>query len=123
MEKHYELLLAIQPDVAEDSRKEIIGKISGIIEEGQGKLGEVEEWGRRELAYPIQKYGEGYYYLFKIASPPEVVKEVDRVLKLNEDVIRHIVVRVKPGEAVDKEDVPEETSTSEVAGEGGSCEE
>ena len=113
--QHYETVCIIHPDTDEATVKEIISKTSGAIEATDGKDIEVDEWGRRRLAYPIQKKNEGYYVLFTFTASAKAPAEVDRALKFREDIMRYQTVkideRVKP--EVKPEEVKSETAAAE----------
>jgi small subunit ribosomal protein S6 len=94
MERHYETVYIVKPDIGEDAIKGIVGKAAKTVEDGKGTDVEVREWGRRKLAYPIQKQSEGYYFLMLYTAPPPASKELERTLRLNEDVIRYQTVRL-----------------------------
>lgn len=89
----YETLFILHPDLPEAQVRETIDRVRRLIEGMQGQLGEVQDWGMRELAYPIQKQPRGTYVLVQYAARPEVVKELERTLKLADEVLRFISVR------------------------------
>jgi small subunit ribosomal protein S6 len=88
LERHYETILIIKPDLGDEAIKGIIQKASDSLKKGGGQVNKVDEWGRRRLAYPIQKKHEGFYVLFDYSSSADASKELERILKLNEDVVR-----------------------------------
>jgi len=88
MERHYETICIVKPDVAEEVTKGIIQKSTAVIETGKGKLNKVDDWGRRKLGYAIEKKHEGYYFVMDYTSEPAVSKEIERLMKLNESVLR-----------------------------------
>jgi len=88
MERHYETICIVKPDVSEEVTKGIIQKLTAVIEEGKGKLNNIDEWGRRRLGYPIEKKQDGYYFVMDYTSVPAVSKEIERLMRLNEDVLR-----------------------------------
>ena len=87
--RDYETLGIVNPDLAPEAVQELIGKTTSIIEGGGGSIYKVDEWGRRRLAYPIQKKNDGYYFLSVFSSPVAAKNEVERILRLNEDVLRY----------------------------------
>lgn len=103
----YETVCIVRPDLGEDAIKGIIQKASSSLESAGGTVTRVDEWGRRKLAYPIQKKGEGYYFVLEYTSSPAASKEIERLFKLSEDVLRYQTVRIiaakkaeeKPAEA------------------------
>ena len=90
----YETVCIVRPDAAEDVIKGIIQKATSSLEGSGATVTKVDEWGRRRLAYPIQKKNEGFYFVLDYMSAPEASKEVDRILGLNEDVLRQQTVRI-----------------------------
>jgi len=90
----YETVCIVRPDVAEDVIKGIIQKATTSLEGSGATVTKVDEWGRRRLAYPIQKKSEGYYFVLDYMSAPAASKEIERVLQLNEDVLRQQTVRI-----------------------------
>lgn len=91
--RKYENVFIIKPEVDEAGVATIIAKFKAIIE-ANGEMESVDEWGKRRLAYEIQDYTEGYYVLFNFKAGDGVPKELDRVFRITEDVIRHMVIRV-----------------------------
>ncbi len=86
----YELLYIIDPDLSEEDTAAIVEKFKTLIEQS-GTLGEVEEWGKRKLAYLINDKPEGYYVLVKFQSAPEFPAELYRVLGITEGVMRALI--------------------------------
>src|SRR3990172_7423275 len=90
----YEKVCIVRSDVAEDVVKGIIQKATTSLEGTGATVTKVDEWGRRRLAYPIQKKSEGYYFVLDYMSAPAASKEIERILGLNEDVLRQQTVRI-----------------------------
>jgi small subunit ribosomal protein S6 len=89
----YEMVFIVQPELDEEAAGALIEKISQTITSLGGDVQELQAWGRRRLAYTIQRYREGFYYLVHMEFPAEAVRSLERSLKLMEDVIRHLIVR------------------------------
>ena len=87
----YELMFILDPTLDEEKTNATIDAVKGIIE-GEGTLGEVDVWGLKKLAYPINKKAEGFYTVMQFESAPEFPKELDRRLKINDVVMRHIII-------------------------------
>jgi small subunit ribosomal protein S6 len=87
----YETVFIVRPDVDEEGTKAIVEKFKALIA-GAGTLGEVEEWGKRKLAYPINDYTEGYYALLNFESTPDLPAELDRVYKITDGIMRSLIV-------------------------------
>jgi small subunit ribosomal protein S6 len=90
----YEVALIIRPDVEEDAQQSLIERFSELLTAPGGQVDNVETWGRRRLAYPINKVNEGYYYFIQGQFDSTVLPELERTAKLSEDIIRHMVVRM-----------------------------
>lgn len=92
--RKYELALIIRPNVEEEGQQAIVDRLSGMVTGQGGQIEKVETWGRRHLAYPIKKVNEGVYYFIQGQFPTSVLPELDRTIKLTEDILRHMVVRM-----------------------------
>lgn len=90
----YELVCIFNPNTDEEKRNQLLDKFKGIIE-ADGEIENVDEWGLRKLAYEIDKLKEGYYVLINFTTNPDTPKELDRNLKIADEVIRHMIVRVE----------------------------
>ena len=88
----YETIFIINPNVEEAGIKELIQKFSDLINNA-GKVENVEEMGKRKLAYEIKKNKEGYYVLINFEAQPELIKELERIYRITDEVIKFIVVR------------------------------
>ena len=90
----YETLFIVNPTIGDDEVKATAEKFTALIAEN-GTLGEVNEWGKRKLAYPIDDIPEGYYVLMTCECKPELPAELDRVFKITEGIMRSIIVAVE----------------------------
>ena len=88
----YETVFIINPNVEETGIKALIQKFSDLINNA-GKVENVEEMGKRKLAYEIKKNKEGYYVVINFEAQPELIKELERIYRITDDVIKFIVVR------------------------------
>ena len=93
--RNYQLVFIIHPSFDEDQADGVINDVKDLITRNDGEIAKVESWGLRKLAYPIQKQSEGRYVLMEFDLEPQKVKEMERVLKLTEPVIRHLIVRLE----------------------------
>ena len=91
----YECVFIARQDISATQVEGLVGQFSGIIEEGGGKVASSEMWGLRSLAYKIKKNRKGHYVLLNLDSPSPAVQEMERLMRLNEDVIRYLTVRVE----------------------------
>lgn len=90
--RNYETLFILQPSLDEEAIKANIEKFTGVIENGGGVVENVDEWGRRKLAYPINKVNEGYYTLINFKANTELPKELERVFRITDGVMRFMVI-------------------------------
>ncbi|WP_139906227.1 30S ribosomal protein S6 [Clostridium thermarum] len=91
--RKYETIFILHPSMDEESVKANIDKFKGVIENGGGTVDNVDFWGKRKLAYEINKINEGFYTLINFSASPELPKELDRVFRITDGVIRHIIVK------------------------------
>ena len=115
--RRYELMLVIRPDVADDKSQALVDRTTrGIVASG-GQIVKVAPWGRRRLAYPIDRHREGSYHIILFEAPSEAIVELEHTLLITEEVLRHLVTRVdRPAKAsagdgselddIDGEDLP-----------------
>jgi small subunit ribosomal protein S6 len=89
----YEILLMLDPELAEDGQNEIIARVRELVESHNGTWQGHEPWGRRKLAYEIGRRGEAYYHLLLFDADPGTLDEISRVLKITDGVMRHMAVR------------------------------
>ena len=98
--RRYELMLVIRPDVADDKSQVIVDRTTrGIVAAG-GQIVKVAPWGRRRLAYPIDRHREGSYHIILFEAPSGAIVELEHTLLITEEVLRHLVTRVdRPGKS------------------------
>ncbi|NLT94002.1 MAG: 30S ribosomal protein S6 [Clostridia bacterium] len=91
----YEVLFIVRPDLEEEQTEAVINKFTALIEKEGGEIVKVDKWGKRKFAYEIaNKWREGFYTLITFNSEPAVASEVERVMKISDEVIRQMVTRV-----------------------------
>ena len=88
---NYEVMFIIDPTLEDAKKEATVEKVQGIIA-AEGEVQKVVTWGMRKLAYPIQKKNEGYYVVIEFAASTELPKELDRRLRISDDVMRHIII-------------------------------
>ena len=91
--RKYENIFIAHPSLDEEAVKALIEEFKGVIEAGNGTVDNVDFWGKRKLAYEIKKVNEGYYTLINFTADTELPKELDRVFRITDGVLRHIIVR------------------------------
>jgi small subunit ribosomal protein S6 len=89
----YEILLMLDPDLTEERQTEIVTRIRELVERGGGNWVGHDVWGRRKLAYEIDKKTDGAYHYLTFDAPAETLDEVSRILRITDDVMRHLAVR------------------------------
>jgi small subunit ribosomal protein S6 len=92
MVRRYETLMVLHPELPEAQIRETIDRAKRLVEEAGGRMQEIQEWGMRELAYPIRKLHRGYYVLAEYDSDAAVVREFERTLKIADEVLRFVSV-------------------------------
>ena len=102
MRRDYELGFILNPEVSEEQTRAILERIERIVKNFDGQVVKVNQWGKRRLAYPIEHHRDGFYVFIDMILTPETVFELDRTLKVSEEVMRHLVTRRDP-KAVQKE--------------------
>lgn len=91
--KAYELLFFVAPTISDEDRVAVMKRIETTIAEGAGGVDNVDEWGKRKLAYEINGLTDGDYTLVNFHADPQNVAELDRVLRINDAVVRHMIVK------------------------------
>ena len=115
--RRYELMLIIRPDVPDDRSQALVDRTTRQIVTAGGQIVKVAPWGRRRLAYPIDRHREGSYHIILFEAPSEAIVELEHTLLITEEVLRHLVTRVdRPAKAlagdgselddIDGEDLP-----------------
>ncbi len=95
--RRYELMLVLKPDAPDERAAAVIDRTTRYVVASGGQIVKVAPWGRRRLAYPIERYREGSYHIVVFEAPAEAIAEMERSLQITEDVLRYLVTRaVKP---------------------------
>ena len=89
--RDYELLFVLDPSLDEEAKASLVERVKDVINAG-GEAGEADVWGDRRLAYSINKKNTGYYVVIPFKAEADLPKELDRRLRINENVMRHIIV-------------------------------
>jgi small subunit ribosomal protein S6 len=112
MKRKYELVYVVSPDATDEQLAELQTQVEGIVQRMSGQIDKTENWGRRRLAYEIGRHKEATYILMIILGSGELMKEIDRRLKVFDLVIRHLVVRVDEDQSVIDRTRAKRTETS-----------
>ncbi len=93
--RNYELVLIVNPEVVDEALDAMIDSISQLIIGKDGVISDVERWGKRKLAYPIEHFEEGSYVLIKCTLKPTVTRDIESTLRISEKVLRHLLVNIE----------------------------
>lgn len=91
--RRYELMLVLRPDAPDERIAAIVERTTRQISTDGGQIVKVAPWGRRRLAYPIERYREGSYHIIVFEAPATTIVEIERSLLITEEVLRHLVIR------------------------------
>ncbi|MCR4962682.1 MAG: 30S ribosomal protein S6 [Firmicutes bacterium] len=93
--RKYEVMYIIKPSFEDEKYAAIIDKYNALIQSNGGEVLKVEPWGKRRLAYEIDKLREGYYVLLQMMASPELPKELERNFKIADEIMRFLITRVE----------------------------
>jgi small subunit ribosomal protein S6 len=96
--RRYETIFIASPTLTDEQSDELVKQFEGIIAEQGGELLKTDKWGRKKLAYEIQKFSEGYYTLFEMNAGPTLVAELERRFRNHDSVIKYLSVRMDEAE-------------------------
>jgi len=96
MARDYELGIVVNPDVGDEQARAIVERITQVIAAHEGQVVRVNAVGRRRLAYPIDRHRDGLYFYFDLIVEPQSIAEIERSLRVNEDIIRHLMLLRDP---------------------------
>jgi small subunit ribosomal protein S6 len=91
--KNYECTIIVTSNVGDDGAKSAAKKYANVITAGGGELTQLEDWGRRKLSYEINHHQEGHYVFYRLRCDNSVLQELNRLLRLDENVLRHMIIR------------------------------
>ena len=92
--RDYELVMVVSPEVGDEGFPATVERVGQFIQERGGEVKNVDPWGRRKLAYPINRFTEGFYAVTQFTLEPQAVRALEGNLDLAEDVLRHLVIKV-----------------------------
>ena len=90
--RKYELVFIIKP-MEEEATQAVITKFETMVANNGGTMNKIDRWGKRRLAYLVKDFTEGYYCIFHFTGKPETVAELNRVMKITDDILRHMIVK------------------------------
>ncbi|MCL5057527.1 MAG: 30S ribosomal protein S6 [Actinobacteria bacterium] len=91
--RKYETVFIIRPDLEEEKTNEAVEKFKTLIEKNGGEIASIDKWGKRRLAYEIEGAKEGVYVVSRFNAESAAASELDRVFKISDEIIRHLIVR------------------------------
>jgi small subunit ribosomal protein S6 len=91
---NYEIMFIVNPNTADEEIDKINTQLEGIVTSGGGKIGKIEKMGKRRLAYPVDKFTDGFYVLFVLVANGAIVREMERRLRVMDSVIKYLTVRM-----------------------------
>ncbi len=113
--RRYELMLVLRPDAPDERASAIIDRTTRYVVASGGQIVKVAPWGRRRLAYPIDRHRDGSYHIVVFESPAEAIVELERSLQITEDLLRYLVTRVVKPVKARRDAAVGETETEDAA--------
>ncbi len=92
--RKYEALLLLSPELATDNRQEILENLKGVLERQGAQILVADEWGMRDLAYPVQKKTRGHFTRFEFAAPATAIAEFERIVRITDGIMKFITVKL-----------------------------
>jgi len=94
--RNYEIMFIVRPTLSEDEIKKVSSNFAKVIKDNGGKVTETKEMGQRELAYEINDFKSGYYFVFEVeAKDDAAIKEFDRLALISGDIVRHLITKIE----------------------------
>ena len=90
--RKYELVFIIKP-MEEEATQAVVAKFEAMVANNGGTMEKIDRWGKRRLAYLVKDFADGYYCIFHFTGKPETVAELNRVMKITDDILRHMIVK------------------------------
>ena len=115
--RHYEIVFIVHPDQSEQVGA-MIERYKAMVTESGGKIHRLEDWGRRQLAYPINKIHKAHYVLMNVECNPAVVDEIETAFRFNDAVLRHLTVKMNEAVTEASPMMKEEKAKNLLAGNG-----
>lgn len=89
----YESVIVFSPQLDEENLEKAIARVEEVIKNDDGEVAKIDRWGKRRLAYEIKGFTEGFYLYVEMNTPSSTIQELDRVLRISDDVIRHLIIK------------------------------
>lgn len=91
--RKYEIMYIIRPNIEDEAKKALVERFNTVLTDNGAEVTETKDWGKRRLAYEINDFRDGFYQIVKVQAETAAVQEFDRLAKISEDMIRHIVIK------------------------------
>ncbi|HOJ79166.1 MAG TPA: 30S ribosomal protein S6 [Bacillota bacterium] len=91
--RNYEAMYILKPELEEEAINAAVSKFEDIIKDNGGEIVKTEPWGKKRLAYEVQDYTEGFYVLMTFKAPAATSQELERIMKIQDNVLRHLVIK------------------------------
>jgi len=92
--RKFETLLLLSPELTAEARETLLATLTGVIEREKGAITQVDHWGMKELAYPVQKHMRGYYVRLEYDAPAEAIAELERNIRITDGIYKFVTVRL-----------------------------
>ena len=112
--RHYESVVILNAALEDDQIESTLTRIQDTLKANGGEISEIEKWGRKRLAYPIQKSKSGYYAIFRFEAPSETIAELERIYRLDETIVRYLTITLGKKDLEHIEKMKEKASEKEV---------
>ncbi|CAK8725298.1 MAG: 30S ribosomal protein S6 [Candidatus Electrothrix sp. AX5] len=106
--RHYETTYILRPNLGEEKFTEIIERTNAIIEADNGSVIDIDRWGIKKLAYEIKKETQGYYICMNYAAPGSTIQEMERIFRIDDNVLRYLTIKLDKGKEIDQTGVEQE---------------
>ena len=91
--RNYEVMYILKPDMDEEAIVAAVTRFEEVVKTGGGEIVKTDRWGKRRLAYEVNDFSEGYYVLMFYKAPASATQELERILKIQDNIIRHLVIK------------------------------
>jgi len=106
--RHYETTYILRPNLGEEKFTEIIERTNAIVEGDNGSVIDIDRWGMKKLAYEIKKETQGYYICMNYAAPGSTIQEMERIFRIDDNVLRYLTIKLDKGKEIDQTGVEQE---------------
>lgn len=90
--RNYEVIFIVKP-AEEEAVSAVVTKFENLVATNGGTMAKIDRWGKKRLAYEVKDFTEGFYFIFHFASEPAVVAELDRVMKITDEILKHMILK------------------------------